>query len=146
MKSTAQRRLFLTAAVAALTALPAAAHACPLERVDHRATGDRLTITVAHTDSGADGTYELRCGSEGSTHPSPRDACERLDQLAANGEDPFAPVPAGTMCTQVHGGDATAHVTGTWQGRHVDGSFKRTDGCEISRWNAMGKVLSFGGA
>ncbi|MGA4840917.1 SSI family serine proteinase inhibitor [Streptomyces sp. G45] len=144
MTLTAPRRLFLGAAVAALTALPAAAHACPLKPAD-RAAGDRLTITVAGSGS-ADGTYELRCGAAGSTHPSPRDACERLDQLAADGENPFKPVPPGTMCTQIHGGDATARVTGTWQGRHVDGSFKRTDGCEIARWNALGKVLPSGGA
>jgi hypothetical protein len=41
----------------------------------------------------------------------------------------------------VYGGPATARVTGMWQGRGVDASFERTDGCEIARWNALVPAL-----
>ena len=45
------------------------------------------------------------------------------------------------MCTQQYGGPATARVTGTWQGQHVDATFDRTNGCEIARWNTLRPVL-----
>ncbi|MFH8992887.1 SSI family serine proteinase inhibitor [Streptomyces sp. NPDC017940] len=101
----------------------------------------RLTITVEGTGGAADGTYTLRCAPAGGSHASPGAACERLDQLAADGLDPFKAVPRGTMCTQQYGGPQTARVRGEWQGRHVDSVFSRTDGCEISRWNSLVPVL-----
>ncbi|MGV9882482.1 SSI family serine proteinase inhibitor [Streptomyces sp. NPDC003006] len=145
------RRLILTAAAsaAALSAAPLTAHAdthtvppavtpavTPAE-----APTDRLTITV--TDSGGDGegTYELRCHPTGGTHPAAKAACARLDEVTVYGTDPFAPVPAGAMCTRQYGGPATAHIKGTWQGRPVDATYTRGDGCEISRWDRLAPVL-----
>ncbi|GGO43756.1 hypothetical protein GCM10012286_28380 [Streptomyces lasiicapitis] len=159
---TLRRRFLLavSAPVAALAAVfPAAAHACPADHpgASERSTVHQLTITVAGTDgtgdtgdtrgSASDGTYTLECGPTGAggTHPSPDDACERLDQLAADGADPFAPVPRDAMCTEQYGGPETAYVTGTWQGRPVDASFSRTDGCRIARWNGLVPVLPAGG-
>jgi hypothetical protein len=40
-----------------------------------------------------------------------------------------------------YGGPATARITGTWHGRPVDATYKRTDGCEISRWQGLVPVL-----
>jgi hypothetical protein len=37
-------------------------------------------------------------------------------------------------CTELYGGPATAHVTGTFAGDPVDTSFGRANGCEIDRW------------
>ncbi|MEI5099036.1 SSI family serine proteinase inhibitor [Streptomyces sp. PmtG] len=106
-----------------------------------------MSITVTEESGGTHTTYELDCGPAGdSDHPSPDDACERLDQLKADGADPFRPVARDAMCTQVYGGPQTAHVTGTWQGHRVDASFKRTNGCEVSRWNALVPVLPSPGA
>ncbi|MCS0635112.1 subtilase-type protease inhibitor [Streptomyces sp. LP05-1] len=105
---------------------------------------DKLTVTVK--DSGnpmADGTFELTCGARTAegTHPKAQGACDRLEELADEGQDPFTPVPKTRMCTMQYGGPATAHVTGTWQGRPVDAHFDRSNGCEISRWDAMKPVL-----
>ncbi|MET7757453.1 SSI family serine proteinase inhibitor [Streptomyces sp. NPDC005389] len=103
---------------------------------------DHLTVTV--TDSGdraADGTYELTCHPAGGTHPTPQAACDRLDEVTTWGTDPFAPTQPDSLCTMQYGGPATAHVTGTWAGRPVDASFKRTDGCEIARWDDFTPVL-----
>ncbi|MFD3525048.1 SSI family serine proteinase inhibitor [Streptomyces sp. NPDC058653] len=103
---------------------------------------DRLTVTVVDTNvNRADGTYELRCAPAGGTHPEAVSACTRLDELAAEGKDPFTPVPQGQMCTMQMGGPATARVTGTWQGRSVDATFSRKNGCEISRWQNLVPVL-----
>jgi Subtilisin inhibitor-like len=103
---------------------------------------DRLTVAVSGSgDSSADGTHELRCAPATGTHASPQSACDRLDELATNGRTPFAPVPKGLMCTMQYGGPATAHITGTWRGQPVDATFRRTNGCETSRWNNLEPVL-----
>ncbi|MFD0416603.1 SSI family serine proteinase inhibitor [Streptomyces sp. NPDC127108] len=171
MKPSTPRRILLTAAasVASLAALPATAHADHLGagplgagnlgsvgRAVDNATGpigghtvdrpaaDRLTVSVSEAGAG-NGTYTLECAPAGGTHPSPDDACERLDQLAAEGVNPFMEVPRDAACTQQYGGPETARVQGTWQGRPVDTTFSRTDGCQISRWNSLVPVLPVNG-
>ncbi|MFI9627557.1 SSI family serine proteinase inhibitor [Streptomyces sp. NPDC052042] len=105
-------------------------------------TRTRLTVTVSDTGApSAEGTFTLECDPVGGSHPAAGRACDRLAELADAGADPFAPVPRGTMCTLQFGGPATARVTGTWQGRHLDAVFSRADGCEISRWNNLRPVL-----
>ncbi|MET9661329.1 SSI family serine proteinase inhibitor [Streptomyces sp. NPDC006510] len=147
------RRLALTAVVS-LAALSAAAPAAtaatgplplplplplPVLQEDSRT---QLTITVSGSgDSAAEGTFELRCGPAGGSHPVAQQACGRLDELAGEGADPFAPVSEKALCTQQFGGPATARVTGTWQGRVIDAVFSRSNGCEISRWNDLRPVL-----
>ncbi|MER5846934.1 SSI family serine proteinase inhibitor [Streptomyces sp. NPDC002012] len=144
------RRLALTVVVslAALSAAaPGAAAATaplplplPLLHADDART--RLMVTVSGTgDPAAEGVFELKCGPAGGSHPAAQQACDRLDELAAEGADPFAPVPGDAMCTQQFGGPATARVTGTWRGRSIDTAFERTNGCAISRWNGLRPVL-----
>jgi hypothetical protein len=141
------RRFAFTAAasLAVLGAAPALTHADTGADAPGRppalAAADRLTITVTGAGTGADGTYRLECNPDGGTHPNASAACERLRQLAAQGQQPFAATPRRSMCTMIYGGPATAHVTGTWQGRTIDAGFKRTDGCEVGRWNALVPVL-----
>ncbi|MEU5773289.1 SSI family serine proteinase inhibitor [Streptomyces venezuelae] len=137
------RRIALTAAasVAALSALPATAHATADITAPPSAPTDRLTITVADSGGAGDGTYELNCHPTGGTHPDAAKACERLQEVTVWGTDPFAPVPKDAMCTMQYGGPATAHVTGTWQGRPVDATYDRSNGCEISRWDGLVPVL-----
>jgi len=97
-----------------------------------------LLITVT-SDSGATPTsWTLTCDPAGGTHPAPEGACRALDAA----RDPFAPVPADLLCTQVYGGPETAKVTGTWRGERVAATYKRTDGCEIARWDALAAVLA----
>ena len=124
-------------ALAGLTALaPAASALAP------GASAAALTVTVSDP-SGAvpSATYELLCAPVGGTHPHAADACDRLGVLDRDGADPFAPVPAGEMCTQIYGGPATAHITGTWRGRAVDAAFDRRNGCETARWQELVPVL-----
>ncbi|MDN3297504.1 SSI family serine proteinase inhibitor [Streptomyces ficellus] len=140
------RRLVLTSAAslaALVAAAPAAAAGGPLP-LPLLAGPDSLTVTVKNSGNPmADGTFELTCGvrSAEGTHPKAKGACDRLEELAQEGRDPFAPVATSQMCTQQHGGDATAHVTGTWQGQDVDAHFQRTNGCEIARWDTLKPLL-----
>ncbi|MEV4936748.1 SSI family serine proteinase inhibitor [Streptomyces zaomyceticus] len=134
------RRLLLASLA---TASAGAAGIGPLPSLPLLTPPDTLTVTVAESGHrSADGTFELTCdeGAEGN-HPAREHACRRLDQLAEAGANPFAPVPADQLCTQVYGGPAVAHITGTWQGRTVDARFSRADGCEIDRWENLEPVL-----
>ncbi|MGA4947337.1 SSI family serine proteinase inhibitor [Streptomyces lydicamycinicus] len=103
---------------------------------------DHLTVTVHGTGSaGADGTFELYCHPARGNHPHAKEACKKLDGMTRWGRDPFAPVPQGANCTMIYGGPATAHITGTWAGRPVNADFRRTNGCEISRWSSFEPLL-----
>ncbi|MEI5034175.1 SSI family serine proteinase inhibitor [Streptomyces sp. S1A(2023)] len=105
----------------------------------------RLTVSVENTGvAGADGTFELECGPTGGSHPRGQAACDRLAEAGAarsGRQELFRPTPEGTMCTMIHGGDATARIVGTWEGRAVDTTASRRDGCEIARWNSLVPVL-----
>ncbi|MEV7656920.1 SSI family serine proteinase inhibitor [Streptomyces anulatus] len=105
----------------------------------------RLTVSVESTGvAGADGTFELECGPTGGSHPQGQAACDRLAEAGATRagrQELFRPTPEGTMCTMIHGGDATARIVGTWEGRAVDTTASRRDGCEIARWNSLVPVL-----
>ncbi|MYT20446.1 hypothetical protein GTW69_09100 [Streptomyces sp. SID7760] len=106
---------------------------------------DRLTIAVSATGNPrANGEYLLECNPVGGNHPEAQAACERLGVLAQQDKDPFAPAAKREICTMQDGGPATAHVTGTWQGHKVDATFRRTNGCEIARWNNLEPVLPGG--
>ena len=94
-----------------------------------------LTIVVLPQGPGGPShTWTLRCGPPSGTLPRAAAACARLGALS----DPFAPVPADAMCTQIYGGPEQARVTGVYRGRRVRALFKRTDGCETERWARVG--------
>jgi hypothetical protein len=151
------------AAVAALAAAPAPAAAAPLG--DHELR-DRLTVTVQDAGKDLDGTYRLDCHPHGGDHPAGTAACARLDDLTgptrlvplgpgglagvadltgpsgpAGPRDPFAPPSPDAFCTTVDGGPATARITGWWDGRRVNATYDRRDGCRSARWDAMVPVL-----
>lgn len=98
-----------------------------------------LTITLDLTGSGDTQTWTLTCDPPGGTHPDPAWACASLE--AAGGIAAFEPVPRDAVCTEIYGGPATAQVTGTVDGEPVNADFSRTNGCEISRWDAVLTLL-----
>ena len=78
-------------------------------------------------------SWTLHC-PPGGTLPDAAAACSKLGQI----DDPFAPVPEGTACTQIFGGPEIAAVSGTFNGKRVDTEFSRGNGCEIERWKRVG--------
>jgi hypothetical protein len=103
--------------------------------------GTRLTVTVHPGPGRPPSTWTLTCDPPGGTHPAAGAACAAL---AAAAPDPFAEVPADTMCSQIYGGPQTATVTGTWRGRPVQARFSRTDGCQTARWDSLAPLFSPG--
>ncbi|MFD7257296.1 SSI family serine proteinase inhibitor [Streptomyces sp. NPDC059874] len=138
----------LRLAAFAVTSAFAAAAAGPLPPLPlgRLLTGpDHLTIAMADTGNRRlDREYLLECDPVGGDHPWREQACAKLHKLAAEGRNPFAPVSKRQICSMKYGGPATARITGTWQGHKVDATFRRTDGCEISRWAELEPLLPSG--
>ena len=103
-----------------------------------------LTITLDETGSGVAREITLTCVPTGGDHPDPQAACATLADV---GVGAFAPPPKDQMCTEQWGGPQVALVFGTVDGTAVQARFSRTNGCEISRWDAFAPLLgSAGGA
>jgi hypothetical protein len=137
---------------AALLALPAAAaaHGMGLPPVQPSGpigyTRPATHLTVSYDDgSGRHRAYTLTCGDSrlfGTDSQDDRDsrdanACRRLDEIGG----PVTAVPEGQVCSMIYGGPQTAELSGTWQGRPVTESYRRTNGCEVARWNRMVPAL-----
>ena len=119
-----RRALCLGLVIAALAASPATATTTAL----------RIVLWPQGRDAPERKTWTLRCGPAGGTLPKPSAACRKLALLV----DPFAPISPDTICTQTFGGPAVAVVSGTFRGRRIWATFRRTDSCQIDRWNRIG--------
>jgi len=132
------RRAAVLAVVALATLAACGSEATSDGRTGAPSAGTSLTVVVTPDEGKDASTYELTCDQAGGDHPQPEQACEAV---AAAGASVFEPVPAGQSCTQIFGGPQTATVTGTYDGRQVDATFSRTDGCEIARWDELGTTF-----
>jgi hypothetical protein len=105
-------------------------------------TGPTAALEVSVTPGGEAPTkvWTLRCPSGAGTLPDAARACEQLARV----DDPFAPVPKNTACTQVYGGPEEADVRGVYRGRPVNAHFDRGNGCEIDRWDKVGFLFPAG--
>jgi hypothetical protein len=120
-------RLHVTAASCALALLIGACGGSDDDTKDAAPPAADLTVVVR--PRGPDGPVRkrhIRCERLGSK------GCRNLAGLTA---DQLKPVPAGTACTQIYGGPATARVRGRLAGAEVDARFDRRDGCQIERWD-----------
>ncbi|MHA7305360.1 hypothetical protein ACX80E_08975 [Arthrobacter sp. TMN-49] len=107
------------------------------------ATGMELTITLTESPGATPRTFRLV--ADGST-PAPAstlpDSAAALAAVEQHGEKIFFALQDPTrVCTQQYGGPQVAVVTGWFHGREVNAAFSRTDGCEISRWQALAPLF-----
>ncbi|NUT72622.1 SSI family serine proteinase inhibitor, partial [Pseudarthrobacter sp. C4D7] len=106
-----------------------------------------LAITVVPSPGAPGVSYTLVCSSgqpsPESSHPGAAAACAALKANPAIAA-PAEPGPS-QPCTQQYGGPQTATVTGMVDGVAVESKFARTNGCEISAWNAAKDVLGASG-
>jgi Subtilisin inhibitor-like len=133
-------------ALLALLALSASLAGCGSDSSNGTGGGTSLTITYWAAGAGAadSETWTLACDPASGTLADPDTACERL---ADGGAELFDPVPPDTACTEIYGGPQVAQVDGTVDGEPVSASLNRTNGCEISRWEALSPwLLPPGGA
>jgi Subtilisin inhibitor-like len=83
-------------------------------------------------------TWTLRCGPVAGSLPRPTRGCRRLAQ---GGVELFAPTPKNAVCTEIYGGPQRARVVGTVNGKRIWATFRRSDGCEIARWQRISPWL-----
>ncbi|MCC3281570.1 serine protease inhibitor [Arthrobacter caoxuetaonis] len=101
-----------------------------------------LTVELMADGEAVTDTWTLQC--EGTTPvgqsgaPDPEAACVAL---AEGGPGLMAESGANVSCTMQWGGPQRATVTGTVEGETVDAEFALTDGCQISRWEALAALL-----
>lgn len=100
------------------------------------------TLTVAYFENGREPetrtVHSLRCAPVRGTHPRRTLACKGLARVGRPG---LRPVPAGRLCSEIFGGPQTAVVKGWIDGRRVWVRLRRTNGCEIDRWNRLAFLL-----
>lgn len=63
--------------------------------------------------------------------PNRKRACAKLSTMTLAA---FAQVPKDVLCTEIYGGPQKAVVKGTIGSQRIWSSFRRRNGCEISRW------------
>ncbi|XRQ09506.1 SSI family serine proteinase inhibitor [Actinomadura welshii] len=98
---------------------------------------ESLTIEVKPSAEAPAKSWTLTCEPPGGDHPKAAEACAAL----AKTEDPFKPVPEDQMCTKIYGGPAVAAVKGTWNGKQIDTTFTRKDGCQLHRWKEVAPLF-----
>jgi Subtilisin inhibitor-like len=118
------RPLTRVVAGVAATALCATAAATPSSK-------SALLVVFKRSEQAKPVVRRLNCTPPGGTVLQPARACAGLEDMAR----PFAPVPRNAVCTEIYGGPQTARVTGSFRGRRIWVVFRRTNGCEIDRWD-----------
>jgi hypothetical protein len=104
---------------------------------DHVAASDNATCTLAVPHSC---TIKLVCVREAGTMASwAVSGCAWLDE---NASSLFQKPDPDVACTEIYGGDQTAHVTGRLNGRRIDYSITRADGCQIRLWDLHAPLWS----
>jgi hypothetical protein len=129
------------------TSVPAPAPDSPAASSGPGKGNAELAIIIIPAEGEPELSYTLAC-TEGvpaaeSVHPAADAACAALKENAGllNASTP----KTDQACTQQYGGPQKATVTGVVDGAAVDAAFSRTNGCEISAWEAAKDVLGAAG-
>ncbi|MBF4994782.1 serine protease inhibitor [Arthrobacter gandavensis] len=120
-----------TPAASSAPAAPASPAAATSLGVELMADGEAVTDSWTLECDGAN-----PAGDSGA--PDPAAACAAL---ADGGTGLFAEPGSDVACTMQYGGPQRAAVSGTVAGQAVDAEFAATDGCQISRWEALSGLL-----
>jgi LysM repeat protein len=108
----------------------------------------QLTITTKTGSSASvlvPGDATLECGGSGG--PTATGFLERNAEAAcaAVAKDVLAAIAkdqqSGRLCSEIYGGPQTARIAGTANGKKVDLSVARTDGCGVADWVALEPLL-----
>lgn len=129
------------------TSVPAPAPEYPAAPSGPGKGNAELAIIIVPAEGEAEISYTLVC-TEGvpaaeSVHPAASAACAAIKENAGL-VSPSTPA-TDQACTQQYGGPQKATVTGVVDGVPVDAAFSRTNGCEISAWDAAKDVLGAAG-
>jgi outer membrane lipoprotein SlyB len=102
-------------------------------------TGNLAQLVVTVDDDGTRGSAKPRELRLDCAKPTDSAACGAAAGVSAAD---VQKTPGDMACTQLYGGPEEAAIKGTIRGNPVDATFKRTDGCEISRWERVKALLA----
>jgi hypothetical protein len=102
-------------------------------------TGKLANLTVTVDNDGAKGSEKPRELTLDCVKPTDSQACGAAAGVSAAD---LKPTGGDIACTQIYGGPEEATIKGKIRGETVDATFKRTDGCEISRWDRVKALLA----
>lgn len=106
------------------------------------AAATSLSVELMADGEAVTDSWTLECdganpvGESGA--PDPAAACSAL---AEGGTGLFAEPVSDVACTMQYGGPQRATVSGTVDGKAVEAEFAASDGCQISRWEALSGLL-----
>jgi hypothetical protein len=128
----------MSAAVCAAVALGLALIAgCGDDDAGYSPSADTdLTITVDPDGARGEAAQEARIACPGAN--SPQGACQAIEELP---DDPGAPVPPNTPCTEIYGGPDVVTIEGELDGDEIDTRLTRENGCEIERFDRFVPLL-----
>lgn len=101
-------------------------------------SGQLAKLVVTVDDDGAKGAGQPRELHLDCAKPTDSRACGAAAGVSAAD---VRKTPGDMACTQIYGGPEEASITGTIRGQRIDATFKRTDGCEITRWKKVEPLL-----
>ena len=105
-----------------------------------------LTVELMAEGEAVTDTWTLECdGAAPVGHSGAPDPAAACAALAEHGTALMAEPGPGVACTMQYGGPQRATVTGTVDGENVDAAFAYSDGCQISRWDALSGLLGAAG-
>ena len=90
--------------------------------------------TVVHLTFSAGGAVKTKTLDCATPSANDKPSCDLLKKLPASA---FQPVPKDQMCTMIYGGPEKATIKGTVNGKKVDATYNRTNGCEIDRYKKV---------
>src|SRR3954452_10287431 len=102
-------------------------------------TGELANLTVTVDNDGAKGAAKPQQLKLDCAKPTDSQACGAAAGVSAAD---LKPTGADIACTEIYGGPEEATIKGTIRGDAVDATFKRTNGCEISRWERVEALLA----
>lgn len=102
-----------------------------------------LLISISKTGNGQSTSYQLNCAGgtseDTSSLPHAQKACEFLAENSGVLEQE---IPPDQICTEIYGGPETAEISGTIDGKSINTSLNRSNGCAIKRWDDLAVLLN----
>ena len=99
--------------------------------------GTELTIGLDADGPGGEAAVEAEVECPGAN--APPTVCDTIEELP---DDPAAPLPPDTPCTEIYGGPDTVTIEGTLDGDPIEARLTRANGCEIERFDRFVPLLS----
>jgi hypothetical protein len=99
-----------------------------------------LTIEVRRAPGLEPDRYTLACDPPAGTVSDPAGACRRIAALVEARVEVWLP-EMNARCELVYGGPEVMVVQGRLAGHSVDGRYTREDGCAMSGYDEMARVL-----